>query len=133
MNYDVKACLKDQFKVIAAGCLALLLIFGFLLILFSNPTQWFPQEGVWYCEDLAIQIAFDDSSQTFAMVNGEKISCACEIDRGSKDIRISCQQPDHPLFSLGKFIFSGEQVKLHDDQLVVQDDHGNQYTFTRIR
>ncbi len=133
MNYDVKACLKDQFKVIAAGCLALLLIFSFLLILFSKRTQLFPQEGIWYCEDLGIQITFDDSGQAFAMVNGEKISCACGIVRGSKDIHIISQQPDHPLFPLGEFIFSGEQVKLHDDQLVVQDDHGNQYTFTRIR
>lgn len=38
----------------------------------GNP---YPKEGVWYCEELQMQISFDDSELSYYIENGKKIRC----------------------------------------------------------
>lgn len=74
----------------------------FLLILSSTPMVFFPEEGVWYCEQLQIQISCEQPEDCWILSNGEKIQCTWGSDRGSKWMSVSSQDRTTGQFKLGQ-------------------------------
>lgn len=96
------------------------------------PDQYEPEEGVWVCEELQIQLSYEQNTPCFVVKNGEKIICACGSDRGVQYIYVSCQEKDHPVYDLGEEIFSAKIVSLSETELVVYDEQDKQqYIFIR--
>ena len=94
--------------------------------------QYEPEEGIWYSEELQIQLSYEQHTQSFAIINGEKIVCACGSDRGVPNLYVSCQETDHPMYRLGQEIFSAKIVSLSETEFVVYDEQtSRQYVFTR--
>lgn len=118
----------------AAICILIPLLLSFL---FQNGlieyAQFFPEDGIWYCEELQIQAAFGETGETFIVVEGEKIDCVWENDPGSEWLNIISQDRDTKVFKLGESVFSGTYVRLDETRLVLRDpDSGQEYTFVKI-
>ena len=97
------------------------------------PTQYEPQEGVWYCEELQIQLSYKSDAPCFVIENDEKIVCGCGSDRGVNYIQVLCQETDNPYYYLGEMVFCAEIISLNDVELIVYDESTQeQYAFYRI-
>ena len=110
----------------------LLVVFG-VFLLTCTPPDYYPDEGVWYCAELQMQLDFGGDDESFAIVNGEKIMCGCGADRGSTwlmvgNIDVNCTQ-----FRLGEAVWGGTFVSLDDTKLIIKDDTGVEYTFYRTK
>jgi len=116
----------------------LFLVFLFILAtavisILMFPPRYEPEEGVWFCEELQIQISYEKNANTFLIENGEKINCACGSDRGVKELQVYCQEWDHPTYRLDEMIFCADIKKLTDKTLTVFDPLAKQeYIFIRI-
>lgn len=121
-------------KIVFGALISYLCLNLAIIFIFSHPTPSVarPDEGIWYCEELKMQLSFEDDS-SYAVVNGEAISCIWENDRGSDVIGILCQDQNVEAHGLGDTIFWGYQLELTDDKYIVCDGvTGIAYTFTRI-
>lgn len=97
------------------------------------PDQYEPEEGVWYCDELQIQLSYEAHTQSYIIQNDEKILCACGSDRGVKYIQVFCQERNHPDYELGELIFLAEIISLDEMQLIVYDEQTEkQYIFYKI-
>lgn len=97
-----------------------------------TPDQYEPKEGIWFCEELQIQLSYEQHTQSFTIINGEKIKCACGSDRGVPYLHVSCQETDHPMYRLGQEIFSAKIISLSETEFVVYDEESLQrYVFIR--
>lgn len=91
-----------------------------------------PNEGIWFCEELQIQLDYSGKAETFVIESGAKIQCGCGSDRGIKEIRVYCQEFDHPTYKLAELIFCADIKKLTDRTLTVVDPQTEQeYVFVR--
>lgn len=98
-----------------------------------SAKRYYPEEGIWYCGELNIQLDFQDGSNCFVVHNGKKIACAAGVDPGSSWISVGCQEADNDCFILGEEVFGAEFVSLDNGILVVQDtDSAKEYRFIRI-
>ena len=108
----------------------------YLVILFANIAyipQFEPAEGIWFCEELQIQLDYNDGSETFIIEEGEILHCSCGSDRGVKEIQVSCEQRSHPIYELGELIFRAEIKQLTDKKMTVfKPTTGEEYIFVRI-
>ena len=96
------------------------------------PVRYEPQEGVWYCEELQIQLSYEHDAATYITENGDKIFGICGTDRGSKLIGILCQST-HGGHYVGEELFLAEITSLDNGTLVLYDeDSGQEYIFQRI-
>lgn len=129
MKY-LKTLGKIIFWMIAAYlCLNLIIIF-----IFSHPTYTdvTPEKGIWYCEQLQIQLSCEDDN-TYAVVNGKMIRCVWGNDRYSNVIGVECQESGIEEYRLGETVFWGYFVSLTDSEYVIRDaKSGVEYTFDRI-
>lgn len=97
------------------------------------PDQYEPEEGIWYCDELQIQLSYESDAECFVIKDGEKIRCACGSDRGVNHIEVSCQHENHPDYRLAELIFSAEIISLNESELLVYDEQTDrQYVFLRI-
>ena len=93
---------------------------------------WYPEDGVWYCEELKIQLSFDDNQDTFMEKDGIKIRCRWENHPNSPELLVLCQGSNTFGYKLGDVVFSGQFIELTNNKLVVEDSQtGEQYTFIR--
>ncbi len=130
MKYVSKICKLFFTIVIAAYVIATIIIF----IGMTHYTQWMPTEGVWYCDELQISLSFDENIMSFAIIDGQKVICVADNNRGSEVISVLCQENNIDQFYLGESIFTGEYVSLKDNQLVLREYHKeNIYTFLRVQ
>lgn len=119
--------------IVLSLCIILFYILPFLMIAFCEPVDYFPQDGIWYCEELQMQVSFADDDKTFAYVNGEKIYCTWGYDRGSTWLGLHCRNYYSKAFQVGDVVFDGEYVSLNDKALVLYDQEINRdYTFLRL-
>lgn len=103
-----------------------------LLFLTGCYTDWMPQEGDWFCEELQIQISFDDGESYF-VYDGEKIQCDCINDRGSKSFFVISQAFDIDDLPVGTELFSAEYVELTDSIFTVKEEStGIEYIFVKV-
>ena len=107
--------------VILSGCMAL-----------TGYKEYYPQEGVWFCEELQIQLSFEDSANCCILVDGIPLYCGWQIDRGSTVIVFEVQD-HHPDFSLGDNVFVGEYITHDENILHIQEYKGTTiYKFVRM-
>ena len=116
-------------------CILLLYLSGCLSEAFIPKSKRLPKEGIWYCETLQMQLGFGESaeskSESWVVLNGEKILCVWANDRGSPVIRIfsaetTTIQADHPLLLL-------ELISVSENAIVVTDRDTNvTHTFVNV-
>ena len=106
------------FTVLCAGCTA---------------KQYEPEDGIWYCEELEMQLSYDKDGQSYVVENGEKIICACGSDKGVPYLFVSIQEVHHSSYSLGEEIFCAKIISVSETEFVVYDENNErQYIFSRI-
>ena len=117
--------------LIALSCIVFL-----VLILFSMVThipQYEPEDGVWLCEELQMQLDYSGHSETYFVKNGKKILCGCGSDRSVKAIEISCQEFNNPDYYAGELIFRAEIRKLTDETMLVYEPKTDrEFIFIRV-
>ncbi len=129
---------------ILLGLVAICLIFiAFWPTIFEQiEMDWQgPDSGLWYCEELEIQLCFqseyiDNKSEqkntySYALINGKPIMCRVFNYEGSYTLRVDNQDASAG-DDLGKNIFKGEFVSLDAQNYVVQNDAGDVFTFKRV-
>lgn len=112
----------------------LLIVVLHLLIFFPGcaPVQYEPEEGVWYCDELQIQLSYERDVPTYIVEDGEMILCACGSDRGVKWLEVSNQDAGYHA-NLGEVLFYAEILRLDESELVVYcGDLDKEYTFVRV-
>lgn len=98
-----------------------------------TPDQYEPENGVWYCEDLQIQLSYDIGKECYAIIDGEKIKTACGSDRGVNRLCVSNQQKGHPKYYMGETIFVAEIISLNETEFVVYDEQAQrEFVFYRV-
>lgn len=117
--------LVGSFLVIILLFVCLFLIIAFL----SVPVQWFPTEGVWYCEENGMLLSFDDDVDSYVTIDGKPVECIISIERGSNMIFLEIKDEDSGFFEVP--IFEGEQVALSPSILVIRGGDGTEYTFIK--
>lgn len=107
----------------------------YLVILFLNIAyipQFEPDSGIWFCEELQIQLDYNGGGETYIIEEGEIYHCSCGSDRGVKEIQVSCEQRNHPTYELGELIFRAEIKQLADEKMIVFNPiTGEEYVFVR--
>ena len=94
-------------------------------------TLWRPEDGVWFCDALRMQLSFDQNTPCYITQKENRIHCSWENDRGSVYIYIFCIE-DTSQYSYGDTLFCGKCVSLTDNEYVLEDtDTGNHYAFYR--
>lgn len=129
----MKKSILFSLGILIAG--AVLLLGVFLLFCFSlGPVEQVPQEGIWYCEELKLQINFEQKTQSnaYILVDGEKILCQGGNDRGSPYLYVVCAETRYAADYPNGIVFSGEVISHNDEAFIAQElDTGAEYTFFR--
>lgn len=109
-------------------CILFLSLSGCLSEEFLPTDKQLPKDGTWYCETLEMQLVFGESgeseSESWVVLNGEKILCNWANDRGSPVIWIfptettQYAKTEHPLLSL-------EIVTISENTIIVTDRDTN--------
>ena len=103
-----------------------------LLTASCTPDSFEPEEGVWYCPELNIQLSYESGIPSYIVVEGETVICACGSDRGVDRILLYCQQQGHPQYHMGQLLFSAQVLELTREELTVSvDSPDNRYVFRR--
>lgn len=111
--------------------LLVLLLCGLAVVVLS-PKLHFPDAGIWYCDELQMQISFEDDTAS-AVVDGKKIPCIWETDGEEKRISVRCSEDGYPGYAAGASLFTAKITRLEDNTLVVyEESSGNTYTFLKI-
>ena len=120
--------------LLLVGTLLVITVVPLLYIMVVNllpREQYFPEDGVWYCEELEMQMSFETDVESYATVEQTRISCCTGYERGSDRITVYCQSFDNPYYKVGEAVFTGEHVSLEERQLVLRADDGRDYVFER--
>lgn len=109
-------------------------IFTFLIFSGILPApRYEPEDGIWYCAELQIQLSYEQDVEGFIVKNGEKILTTCGSDQGVKKVFVLCSQEKHPDYPWGELMFSAEIISLDEESLVVYDEQTDKsYIFMRI-
>lgn len=98
----------------------------------KNPKVSYPTEGIWFCEELDMQINFDGINDNFAKIGDEYYACLFFANRGASAMSIICQDTDMEGYELGQSVFSGEYVSGDSQSFSVRSKSDSRvYTFTR--
>ena len=107
-------------------------IYG-LFHLDTNIEPWTPNEGVWYCDELKIQLSFTLDEETYAIINGEKVICVWGNNTGSSYFSVIVQENGVEGYQIGESFFLGKYKTLTDSELVLEDrESGILYSFVRV-
>ena len=91
-----------------------------------------PEEGVWYCDDLEIQLSYSEGNETYAIIDGRKVQCGWINYRGAIDFSVLVQERNVPNYGVGDSIFWGKYISLTETEFVVEDcNSGERYVFVR--
>jgi hypothetical protein len=122
---------KHLLSILIIVFIALFVYVIFVFIAKPMDKVWCPEDGVWYCEELQIQISFEPGKKSYAVLDGTVVPCVCENDRGSKDLLVLCQANGNG-YAIGEIIFSGRYVDLSNDTYVLKNKKSQElYTFVR--
>lgn len=125
-----------QLKKFLWGSVLLVFTFLFPLIFTGIPImsnkEFYPQNGNWYCEELKLQLSFENPQDCFIYIENEKITCGCGSDKGSSWMSVGCQEyTSH--FELGEEVFGGEFIKWEGNELVIfEPESKKEYTFIQV-
>ena len=93
-----------------------------------------PKEGLWYCQEALVWMDFTTDENTYATVGETKVKCTILNDRGSSYVCVLFQDEmvEMPGYEMGASIFEGDCILLTSDYLLIKDDDGNSFHFSRI-
>ena len=99
----------------------------------SYTKEYFPQDGVWFCEELQMQLAFDGTMNSCVMNESKIIPCTWVIEPGSSYIDV-CKQKGKSHYSYpGETIFSATIIQSDNRLFIVSEDNTDtEYTFYKI-
>lgn len=120
------------FLIVVACLLAAALLVLAVLYIATWPVDYAPTSGQWYCEEIQVYLCFSSQQKnSYAIYQGEKVSCAfCHMVR-SKDYRIALIDPETGV--MDDHILKGEILRKTRDTFVLEDEiTGNIYTFTKV-
>lgn len=102
-----------------------------ICVVFGGLTlSYLPEDGVWFCEALNLQLSFDEEYDCYYIINGTKIRCTWENDRGSRFLTVLCQDSGVNTYSVGEVIFSGNCIEQNGNYFVIENEEsGDQYMF----
>jgi len=107
------------------------ILLGIAIYNYNNPTVFYPTEGIWFCEELGIQINFDGYNDNFIHIDNEYYFCRFRTNRGSSLMSVISQDADLGE-NLGESLFTGEYVHSDDQSFSVRDTKSSSvYTFRR--
>ena len=121
----------DSRKICVCVCIICLM----LTLVQCKPDQTFPEEGLWYCAELQIQICpgKDSAGQyAYTFINGEKRSCALYTDYGNKFLGIGYMYEVDGTWDYTS-LYRGEWISFNDERIVTRDRQTQiEYVFVRV-
>lgn len=116
-------------------CVIICVIGLMLTLVQCKIDQTFPTEGIWFCEELQIQICFDkdrEKRNTYAFVDGKKINCVLYTDYGNRYFSIVCQDMLTGKYDSADY-YAGEFITFNDEIIVTRDTQTQtEYVFVRV-
>jgi len=113
--------------------MAIVGFFVFVIIgIYKQYKKAASMEGIWYCQELKLQVSLDDYQNAFFMDNGEKILCKCYLSGNGRNLDVYCREFEHPKYRNGKTILGAEVRHYEDMSMRVYDRKTwQEYTFVR--
>ena len=119
-------------RVIAWFVFGILLLLGISIICSCRQSAVFPTEGIWYCDELQLQLDFGDRTETLVETEGAKVKCQWVSDRGSPYIAVVCDVKNCEHCPYGECIFKAEYSSSSETELILESTQdGKFYTFYR--
>ena len=119
-------------------CAVILLVFllikilPLLFFLVFKPTEFFPTEGIWYCEEIQLYLGMGTNDSSTITVSGEQIECIATYYDGSEYLYVMSQDYNTRKFQLGEPVFTGQFISLTATELVLRDVNSQQtYVFIK--
>ena len=111
-------------------------IIGLMLILVQcKPDQTYPEEGIWYCAELQMQICREkDRTEryTHAIIDGEKRNCALYTDYGNRFFSVVYMYEVDEKYE-STTLYRGEFISFNDEKIVTRDTQTQtEYVFVRV-
>ena len=120
------------YSVMIGFILYLVINLAMCVLVGSTKVEYIPEKDVWFCEELQLQLSFEEGYDCYYVCNGTKIGCTWENDPGSRAITVLCQNDDSDTYSVGGVIFCGNCIELTEDQLIIEEmESGVCYVFLR--
>ena len=135
----LEKCAIQLFKVLLATIISgvtlwillnlVLMGFGYIM----STQEYYPSTGIWYCKELQLQLSFDESEQSFIVINEEKILCDHYSERNSRTRYVDCMESESSLYELGQTILCVDSMYINQNEFVVREcENKIDYTFTLI-
>jgi len=119
-------------KTFLKGILFFALIHLALMCFFQDRT-FVPESGIWFCDELQIQLSYEPGIVSYCVENGKKILCTNSTDRGSSAIYVLWQGEKTATKSVGDMVFFGRCIGFDENKMhIVENGSGKKYTFKRI-
>ena len=115
---------------------ALVFLFGGCSGSVEEITYHMPEDGIWYCEELGIEIVLDRENGTVkpstVVINGETITCICVGEFNTPYLFLRCQDTDASKYKLAESIYWWTVIEYTENELVLEDYYSKQcYDFVR--
>ena len=92
-----------------------------------------PEAGVWYNDSMQMQLSFEHDVISFVTIEGEKMTCLCINNQGSKRIKVISQDENwENQYPMGRSMFAADVLRFDSEELVLIED-GCEYIFRRIQ
>jgi len=108
-----------------------------------DPDSLAPEDGLWYCKELQLQLSFipqdystDDTLEgyetySYMMTDEGCVMCSFSLPARSRNMRVLAQDNAY-VEILAKELFRGQYISADDQCLVVRGEDGADYRFLRL-
>ena len=123
------------------SCILFCLFFMLSLLGCAGPadeiTYDLPEGGVWYCDELAVQLDLRKNNgivaPSYIIIDGNKVTCICEGEYSTPYLFLLCQESGVSDYGIGDIIYWWTFINQSEDQLVLEDyETGSQYCFKKV-
>lgn len=119
-----------KIAMVVIGCLLVIAFVVGFIFFGIGPTRYLPDEGTWYCEELQIQLCFDEGDiygTHYYDKNGDKLLAIVIYEPGTRYFSVN------PKSGRNISLFTAQCMDVDDEKMVVvEEDTGVEYTFTRL-
>ncbi len=125
----------------------------------SSPKVYYPREGIWFCEELQVQLCFDSEKSdtvefyedklymqmddeeyydSFILWDGQKFRCSAHCKWDSPYLFIQYDDPrfnntQYKAYDIGHYFYETEIISLSGSKMVLKDQNtAEKYTFIRV-
>ena len=96
------------------------------------PIEWMPEDGVWYCDELQLQLSFEKDVNSCILVDEEWKKCELMNEQYARTLYVYCFKDEKELIDEADLVFTGVWAGLDDEELVLRTEDGEKYVFVRI-